>query len=65
MGRRSKTTVTFRVKLAVPTGSNIQALTEYVRDALKSHRGGLDPQDPLFEVNEPTVSLLKRETIYE
>jgi hypothetical protein len=66
MGRKTETILTLRVKMKMPPGSNAKYCADYVRDAVRSHAGGLDPDDVMFSLeNESvTVSLLKKETSY-
>ena len=69
MSRKKQTTVTLEVRLTVPTNSNAAAVTQYVRDAIKSHRGGFDPSDPIFNSPELdhddfVVKLVRKETVY-
>ena len=63
---RTTTKVELMVRLTVPTGSNVQDVTQYVRDAVQFHKGGLDSKDPLFLLNpdEIAVKLLRKETLY-
>ena len=67
MSRKAKTTLTLRVRIAVPEGSNGAAVLDYARRALISFAGGLDFQnDPLAQLDSESlkVSLLKKETDY-
>lgn len=66
--KKAKHILTLRVTLAVPEGATTPRVTDYVRSAVKTHCGGLDPQgDPMFELDKDTVkvSLLKRLTVWE
>lgn len=64
--RKQQTTVTLSIRTTLPKGSNVAALLEYIRAAVASHGGGLDPEDPYFNSkNEQfTVNLVKKETTY-
>lgn len=62
--RKTRTLLTLQVKIEVPKGSNGSDVMQYVRTAVGTHKGGLDPEDPLFEIGEVTVSLVKKETTY-
>ena len=69
MSRKKQTTVTLEVRLTVPDGSNAAELMQYVRDAIKSHRGGLSPDEPIFNSPELdhdnfVVKLVRKETVY-
>ena len=67
MSRKAKTTLTLRVRIAVPEGSNGAMVLDYARSALVSFAGGLDYQtDPLAKLDRDSikVSLLKKETDY-
>ncbi len=54
------------IKLTAPPGSNAHMVANYVREAVKSHCGGLDPQDEMFELDRNTVrvSLVSKTTVY-
>lgn len=64
--RKTRTLLTLQVKIEVPQGSNGSEVMQYVRVAIGSYSGGLDPESPLFNVGKSdiTVSLLKKETTY-
>lgn len=63
---KAQMTITLRVRLAVPAGANAPMIQNYVRDAIRTHCGGLDPKDEMFELDRAsvTVSLLKKEVTY-
>lgn len=63
MSRKSRTTLFVRVKVPLPHKMPAPKLLTYVKDCLSQHRD----QYPGFrelQVNEITVSLEKRETVY-
>ena len=66
MRRKTKTDITVNVRIRVPSNASVSTVMEYVRDAMSSHKGGLNPQDPLFNIdpNYIDVILLKKETTY-
>jgi len=55
-----------QVRVTVPEGSNIAELSDFMRKALSSYGGGLDPESPYFESANMdfTVKLVKKETTY-
>lgn len=61
-----KITVTFAVRLHLPKGSNGSAAQQYIREAIQSHGGGLDTDNPFFYIKSDdfTVRLIKKETVY-
>lgn len=69
MTKRTQTILTIQVKLDVPENSNAAQIMEYIRNAIRSHKGGMDPEHPLYdwpsiEHDDFTVKLVKKETLY-
>lgn len=66
MARHKVTTIVFRVTIEAPRGSTKQQCEGYVRAAVQSHCGGLDPADPMFELNRDCVrvSLMESHDYY-
>ena len=66
MSRKSQTIGTFAVTIKVPIGSNLAIVQTYIRDAIQSHCGGLDPKDEMFGLDPKdfTVALTKKVTTY-
>lgn len=64
--RKVKTQLTLQVRVEVPKGSNAAEVMGYIRVAISSYGGGLDPENPFFSwgKEDVTVSLLKKETTY-
>ena len=64
--RKQTTTVTLSIRTTLPKGSNVAELLDYVRNAIASHGGGLDPEDHYFHARDLgfTVNLVKKETTY-
>jgi len=53
------------VQIEVPMNVYIDDVKEYVRDAVKTHCGGLHPEDPMFNLNRDSVKIIavtERET---
>lgn len=52
-----------RVKLVltleVPAGATLADAVRYVRAAVISHRGGLDPEDPMFHLRPESVTVVR------
>ena len=63
---KQQTTVTIAVKMILPKGANGATALDYVRSAVASHAGGLDPKDVMFELDreKTVVKLIKKETNY-
>lgn len=55
MAKKSVTTAVFNVTVTLPPGMNLKDMQDYVRDAVKSYKGGMDPQDPTFHLDPDTV----------
>jgi hypothetical protein len=51
--------VNFKVSLELPAGVKAKALQEYIADAVRAHRGGLRPSDPLFDLDRDTVKVTR------
>lgn len=66
MSRRSRTTLTLQIKLPLPPGATQKDALAYVENALHSHKGGMDPAEPItsLQANEIQVKIAKRETQY-
>ena len=66
MSRKTETIATFEVRIPVPAGGNIAALSQYIRDAIGNWSGGGDPSDPLFHLDRETivVKLKEKKTTY-
>ena len=66
MSRKTKTDITVNVRMRVPSNASISLVMKYVKDALSSYKGGLDPQDPLFNIdpNYIDVVLIRKDTTY-
>lgn len=66
MTRRSVTTVAIQVKMRLPPGVKPLEAVEYVKSAVKTWAGGLDPQTPMFALQpeEVIVKLQARDTVY-
>jgi hypothetical protein len=66
VARSQETLVTFAVKLKLPKHGNSHTAQLYIREAIQSHGGGKDPDDPYFSIQPEdfTVRLVKKETVY-
>lgn len=66
MSRLIKQMVVLHVQIELPRGVSVDRAVGYTVDALASHCGGLDPQDPMFALNRESigVKLVKKETTY-
>jgi hypothetical protein len=66
MSRKTKTEITAQLRMQVPEGANVAMVLEYIRSAVSSYAGGLDPENPMFDINkeEFTMKLVKKETTY-
>jgi hypothetical protein len=66
MSRRSVTTITIQVRLRTPPGSNTAEVLEYVRNAMRSYKGGGDPKEPInsLDTDSMIVKLERKETTY-
>ena len=66
MSRKQHTVVTISIRMTLPKGSNVAALTNYIGSAIATFGGGLDPEDPHFGITREsfTVNLVKKETTY-
>lgn len=67
MARKTKTVVTFAVKMTVPTGSNAGELQQTIRAAINAHIRVVNHDTDELEKIDPesyTVALLKKETTY-
>lgn len=64
--KKQQTTVTLSLRTVLPKGSNVAELLEYIRSALASHGGGLDPLSPYFDSKAEhfVINLVKKETTY-
>lgn len=62
MSKRAQTTILASVRLELPPGANTKAAVDYVRSAVRSWCGGLDPEDPMFDLerNSVKVALLQK-----
>jgi hypothetical protein len=47
---------TFVVQLIVPLNISDNEMSAYIEDAIKIHKGSLDPTDPIFELDRKSVS---------
>lgn len=67
MAKKVGTTVVLRVTVSAPGKVTMPDLCTYVRDAVKSYRGGMNPNDPMFNLDSEsvTVSITERHTIYQ
>jgi hypothetical protein len=45
------------VSVVLPEGVNAKMMREYIQSAVASWRGGLDPEDPLFELDGRLASV--------
>lgn len=61
MARRKTETAVFRVNILVPTGANMQDCENYIRKAVQSDAGGLDPADPMFNLDASLVRVMLQE----
>jgi hypothetical protein len=66
MSRSPRTVATFTVTMSIPKGSNVAEVAAYIRDALQSHGGGLEPSHPMFSIQPGafTVNLKQKTTTY-
>lgn len=66
MSRKVKTTITLRVTVDVPSGSNAADVMTLIRTSIANHpptrQNASGDRTPILW--EPTVSLLKKETAY-
>jgi len=53
-----KTILTFKVVLTQPPGTSMSVVREYVQDAIISHAGGMDPKDPIFNLDRDSIRVL-------
>ncbi len=63
---RRKLTASFKVTMDLPTGVNLQMAQNYVREAVKAWKGGMDIDNPLFDIDPESVrvALLSTVTTY-
>ena len=52
--------VSFQVSLNLPYGCTVGRAQEYVRDAVGSWSGGLDPEDPISKLDWTTVKVVRK-----
>jgi hypothetical protein len=55
----------FRVMLDVPSGVSLKEMCEYISDAVKTYKGGLSPDNPIWHLAPESVIVkvvLKRRT---
>jgi hypothetical protein len=66
MGRKSQTTVTFKVRMTLPEGATLPEAHQFVKTALICAPGGLAPEDSMFDLDRESVavSLLEKVTKY-
>lgn len=66
MSRRSRVTIEVLVRMPLPAGAKPAQALAYVRAAIGSHAGGLDPHNPMFDLAPTgfTIQIVKRETTY-
>ena len=50
-----KKRATFKVSFDVPEGADVEQCREYILNAVQSWRGGLDPNDEMFDLNYESV----------
>lgn len=47
----------FKVCITVPDGATEDQVMDYIEDAVTSFKGGLPPEDPMFNLDPDTVSV--------
>lgn len=55
----------FIVQIDVPSGVFVQDVREYIEQAVISHCGGLNPSDPLFELDRSSVEVITASTPFK
>lgn len=66
-GPKKRIFAVLRVSLEVPEGATMQAAMNYVRTAVQAWKGGMDPQNPMFNLDpdKVTVSPLEQRVDYK
>lgn len=66
MSKRSRTTLTFSVRMPLPPGATAKDALAYVHSAITSWKGGMDPAEPItsLQSNEVLIKIINRETVY-
>lgn len=66
MSQKSRLTVEILVRMPLPAGAKVDRALGYVREALRSWAGGIDPQDPMASLagEQLIVKLVRKETVY-
>ena len=69
MGKRTTTErVVYQLTVQLPPGVSCTRFIRYIHDALRSHSGGGDPEDPIFgfkpNEDELKVKVLERHVRY-
>lgn len=62
MSKQVKIEVVFNVRMQVPRGANLLQTQQFIRSAIQSYGGGLDPEDPFFDItaDDFTVAYMKK-----
>jgi hypothetical protein len=47
----------FVVTVEMPPWATVRDMTNYIRDAVQTCRGGLDPEDPVFDLDPEKVKV--------
>jgi hypothetical protein len=47
----------FIVSIVPPRGATIEEMNRYVEVAVRSFCGGMDPQEPMFDLDKSTVNV--------
>lgn len=68
MGKQTTEKVVYLLTVQLPPGVSATRFTKYIQEALRSHRGGCDPEDPIYafkpEEDEIKVKLKERHVQY-
>jgi hypothetical protein len=59
MATKSRKTTCFRITVPVTDGVSMKAWKEYLENAAKGWKGGLNPEDPLFDMDRDKIRVVR------